>query len=377
MSGRVKGIVISLVVLLLGVLTIGCSQAPESTNKEVAMPRAEKSAKEITVDPGKYFSSEQAKPKEKRAELNLSASVENFTGAKDIKMWIPCPKTTEYQAVSDVKVDGNFAKQGFYKDKDGNKILYAEWRSPQDKPNLSLTFKVARKEINRKNFPSKEKTAIPADIKEKYLSAIGLVVTDGEPKKIAEEITKGKKPIFSKAEAIYDYIVENYKRDDMIKGCGRGDVCQLVVTKQGKCADISSVFVSFARSVGVPAREIFGIRTKSEPEGNITDAYHCRAEFYMPGYGWVPVDPSDVLKKMLKENLSLDNPKIKEARDYFFGAQNETYIDLSSGRDLMLNPPQKAGRLNYFMYPYCEINGRAMDYLSQKDFKYTVTYKKI
>lgn len=376
MSGRLKGIVV-LLVLLLGLMAVGCSQAPEGTTDKAATPKTEKPAEEIAVDTGKYFSPEPGELKEKKAEVSIEANIESFAGAKDVRVWIPYPRSEEYQTITDAKVDGNFVKQEIYEGEDGNKILYAEWQSPQDKPNLSFKFKVARKEINRKNFPSKEKTSIPSDIEEKYLSATGLVVTDGEPKEIAAKITEGKESIFSKAEAVYDHIVENYKRDNAIKGCGKGDVCQLITTKQGKCADIHSVFVSLARSAGVPARETFGIRTKAEKEGDITGAYHCIAEFYMPGYGWVPVDASDVLKKMLMDNLALDDPKIKEARNYFFGAQNETYISLSSGRDLTLNPPQKAGKLNYFMYPYCEVDGKALDHLSQEDFKYKVTYKEI
>lgn len=363
------------VVLITGLLVAGCNKAPESVANKETTQKTEDAVKTIAVDTAKYFSSDQEEPKEKRSEINITASVESFTGAKDVKVWVPYPKSYDFQAITDVRIDGNYTKQGVYEDEEGNKILYAEWQSPKAKPSLSFTFKIARKEIKRKNFPSEEALSIPADIKEKYLAPTGLVVTDGEPKEIALRITEGKHSVFSKAEAIYDYVVENYQRDDNVKGCGKGNVCELIATKQGKCADIHSVFVSLARSADVPAREVFGTRTKTEPEADITGAYHCHAEFYMPGYGWVPVDPSDVLKKILKENLTLDDPQIKEARNYFFGAQNETYVSLSSGREVTLNPSQNGGKLNYFMYPYCEVDGKALDYLAQEDFKYTVTYK--
>jgi transglutaminase-like putative cysteine protease len=375
MSGKVRVLGILLVVLIIGLLVAGCSKAPESTADNEATRKMGNTAKTVTVDTSKYFSSSQEALKEKKSEINITASVESFTDAKNVRVWVPYPKSYDFQAITDVRVDGNYTKQDIYKDEEGNKILYAEWQSPKAKPSLSFTFKIARKEIKRKDFPSEEAVSIPADIKEKYLAPTGLVVTDGEPRKLALQITEGKTSVFSKAEAIYDYVVENYQRDDNVKGCGKGDVCELLATKQGKCADIHSVFVSLARSAGVPAREVFGTRTKTEPEADITGAYHCHAEFYMPGYGWIPVDPSDVLKKTLKENLSLDDPKIKEARNYFFGAQNETYVSLSSGREVTLNPAQNAGKLNYFMYPYCEVDGKALDYLAQEDFKYTVTYK--
>ena len=115
--------------------------------------------------------------------------------------------------------------------------------------------------------------------------------------------------------------------------------------------------------------------TRIAKDGDITGAYHCRAEFYLPGYGWVPVDPSDVAKLMLKEDLEIEDPKVVEARDYYFGAQTETYIDLSTGRDIILNPEQGAGPLNYFMYPYAEVDGEPLDFISQEYLKYIVTFK--
>jgi hypothetical protein len=81
---------------------------------------------------------------------------------------------------------------------------------------------------------------------------------------------------------------------------------------------------------------------------------------------------------MLKENLDIDDPKVEEARDYFFGAQTETYIDLSTGRDIILNPEQEeVGSLNYLMYPYAEINGEALDFINQEYLRYTVIFEEV
>jgi len=78
---------------------------------------------------------------------------------------------------------------------------------------------------------------------------------------------------------------------------------------------------------------------------------------------------------LTKEELAIDDPKVVEAQDYFFGAQTETYIDLSTGRDIVLNPEQSAGPLNYFMYPYAEVNDEPLDFISQEYLKYTVTFE--
>jgi hypothetical protein len=47
------------------------------------------------------------------------------------------------------------------------------------------------------------------------------------------------------------------------------------------------LFVALCRSIGIPARPVVGRWATSE-----ADDWHCWAEFYLPGYGWVPVDPT-------------------------------------------------------------------------------------
>ena len=83
------------------------------------------------------------------------------------------------------------------------------------------------------------------------------------------------------------------------------------------------------RSVGVPARDIYGVRVIESAEykslgrgGDISKGQHCRAEFYSTAYGWVPVDPADVRKLVLEENggTPLNDPKIQKARARLFGA---------------------------------------------------------
>lgn len=300
---------------------------------------------------------------------------------KDFHLWLPYLTSNDYQNVTDVKVEGNFDYQGVYREAaNGNIILYADWNSGQDTANLIYSVKISRQEILMKDFPKSE-APIPADIMAKYLLPTSLGPITGDVKQTALQITAGKTTVLDKAMAIYDYIVENGQRDPNVQGCGIGDVESLLKNLKGKCTDLSSVFVALSRSVGVPAREILG--TRISKDGDITGAYHCRAEFYEPGYGWVPVDPSDVLKYKLTANTTLSDPKTAAIRQYLFGAQSESYIDFYTGRDLVLNPPQGGGTLTYLMYPYGELDGQPLPFVDpdqpvyQEGLKYTVTFKQI
>jgi transglutaminase-like putative cysteine protease len=318
----------------------------------------------------KYASLEKAVPKVQSGEISFDVSITPDAG-KDIKLWLPYPTSNDYQAIQDVNISGNYDSAGVYREPEsGTVMLYAEWTKPEEQAVLHYSFEISRTEMLRKDFKD-FMGEIPVETR-KYLEATSLGPTIGDVKETAQRITKGKTTILEKATAIYDWIIENFERDPNIVGCGIGDVESLLKTQAGKCTDISSVFVALSRSVGVPAREIFGIRMPVE--GDITSAYHCRAEFYLPGYGWVPVDPSDVRKYILNNGCNIDSPNAEEVRDYYFGNQTDTYIDFYSGRDLTLSPAQSSGPLNYLMYPYAESGGKVLDWFAQDQLKYTVSY---
>src|SRR6202008_274316 len=92
----------------------------------------------------------------------------------------------------------------------------------------------------------------------------------------------------------------------------------------GKCADLNALYVGLVRAAGLPARDVYGIRVAKSGLGykslgaaseNISKAQHCRAEVYLNEYGWVPVDPADVLKVMLEEppgNRPADDEMVKK-----------------------------------------------------------------
>lgn len=349
-----KLLTISIVVIIMFLLMVGCIEDQQKTSIV------------------KYKSTEQPTLKEKQGIMAFNITIRTNETAKNVRLWNPYPVSNDNQMITNVKINGNYNYSGIYREpENGNMIIYAEWTNPQEFPTLNFSFNISRKEIFLKNFPEEE-GAIPVDMN-KFLLPTSLGPVDGIVKKISNEITEGKNTILSKATAIYDYLIEHGERDPDLNFCGEGDVCKLLQNMRGKCVDFSSVFTALSRSAGIPAREILG--TRISKDGDITGAYHCRAEFYLPNYGWVPVDPSDVAKLMLNENLKINDTKVVEARDYFFGAQTETYVDLSTGRDVILNPEQKAGPINYFMYPYAEVNGEPLDFISQEYLKYTVTFQ--
>ncbi len=69
---------------------------------------------------------------------------------------------------------------------------------------------------------------------------------------------------------------------------GRGllTINELIKAKEGDCGNYCSVFISLLRAKGIPARHIVMILPQEESDN------HVCAEFYIPTYGWIPVDPT-------------------------------------------------------------------------------------
>jgi len=64
----------------------------------------------------------------------------------------------------------------------------------------------------------------------------------------------------------------------------------VLLNKQGVCDEITSLFISLCRSVGIPARFVTGLSYSNINLQNDGWGPHGWAEVYFPGQGWVPFD---------------------------------------------------------------------------------------
>ncbi len=219
-----------------------------------------------------------------------------------------------------------------------------------------------------------------------FLRATKLMPTDGIVRATATEITKDSNTDVEKARAIYDWIVENTSRNPKTRGCGLGDIRFMLETKDlgGKCADLNALYVGLARAAGLPARDVYGIRIAKSEMGYkslgssseiVTKAQHCRAEVYLSGYGWVPVDPADVRKVVLEEppgNRPLDDEMVKKARARLFGSWEMNWMAYNFAHDVAL-PGSGGASLGFLMYPQAETADGRLDCLDPASFKYEIT----
>jgi transglutaminase-like putative cysteine protease len=221
---------------------------------------------------------------------------------------------------------------------------------------------------------------------EHFLRPTKLLPTGGVVKDTAIDITRGAKTDVEKARAIYEWIIDNTFRDPKARGCGVGDIRTMLESRNlgGKCADLNALYVGLARSIGLPARDVYGIRVARSELGykslgaaseTITKSQHCRAEVYLSGHGWVPVDPADIRKVVLEEppgNRPLDDAMVKAARARLFGSWEMNWIAYNFAHDVSL-PGSMGAPVGFLMYPQAETADGRLDSLEPDTFKYEIT----
>jgi hypothetical protein len=299
------------------------------------------------------------------------------------RVWLPLPHDTVWQRLESVTWSGNAPVLGIFKDTVSDvRAFHAAWSEGGDARTVTLTTRIST--LNRRIDPGASAAgAIPEDVA-KFLKPNAMITTDGIVKETADKIAGGKRNPLDKAQAIYDWIVENTFRDPKVKGCGIGDIRAMLVSGNlgGKCADLNALFVGLCRAVGLPARDLYGIRLGESREfrslgrtgGDMTTAQHCRAEVYIDGVGWMPADPADVRKVMLEEQPGSPETSAhaRRARDLLFGLWEMNWIAFNDAHDVEL-PGSSRKRLPFLMYPQAEVDGTRRDSLDPARFQYQIT----
>jgi transglutaminase-like putative cysteine protease len=144
------------------------------------------------------------------------------------------------------------------------------------------------------------------------------------------------------ARALYDYVIENMRYAKWEK-YGTGDAVYACDALTGNCTEFHSLFISLARSAGIPSRFAVGASIPSQRNEGGIDGYHCWAEFYAEGKWW-PIDISEA-------------NKYTALATYYFGRHPANRIEFTRGRDLVLDPGPQTGPINFMAYPVMEVAG--------------------
>jgi len=261
---------------------------------------------------------------------------------------------------------------------------------PNTRPKLTLTSRVSLRNYSVDLSSRQIRRRASAAEQNYFLQPSRYVPTDGIVKDTALKAIAGATTDTEKARAIYEWVVKNTFRDPKIRGCGRGDIRFMLESGDmgGKCADLNALYVGLARSAGLPARHVYGLRIAKSDLGykslgmatdKATKGQHCRVEVYLCEHGWVPVDPADVRKVVLEEppgNRPLSDELVSRAHERLFGSWEMNWMAYNYAHDVAL--PGSANKpLVYFMYPQAETAEGRVDPFDPDNFAYEIMVKKI
>jgi hypothetical protein len=296
-------------------------------------------------------------------------TVKNIPAGEKVKIWFPQAHSDEFQEIKVISAAGDLPLKKTRESKYGNDIYFAEVsKAKQAELHFEVVYDVVRHERLTLGLysPHLENASLSEKEQKEYLAADALVPITGLPAELAVKVTEGKTAQLDKARAIYDYVFTTMRYDKTGTGWGHGDVLWACDSKRGNCTDFHSLFIAMARSQGIPARFEIGFPLPPDKHTLEIPGYHCWAEFFDPQHGWIPIDISEAWKH-------------QEKKDYFFGAHDDNRVQFTLGRDLELNPKQDGKPLNYFIYPYIEVNGQeypnVSDAFSFADVEGTVARK--
>jgi transglutaminase-like putative cysteine protease len=320
--------------------------------------------------------------------FEVMTHVEVLKPSGTTRIWVPAALVSEtpYQKT----LANNFAAAGgkarlVERAADSLGIIAAEFRAGA-KPSVTVTSRIATRnyavDLSGLRTGRSDRRATLAH----FLRPTKLLPTGGIVKTTADEITHGATIDVDKARAIYEWIVDKTFRNPKTRGCGLGDIRFMLETGDlgGKCADLNALYVGLARAAGLPARDVYGLRVAKSQLGyqslgasseKVTTSQHCRAEVYLEGYGWVPVDPADVRKVVLEEppgNRPLDDGLVQQARARLFGSWEMNWMAYNFGHDVAL-PGSKREPVPFLMYPQAETADGSVDSLDPDNFKYEIT----
>lgn len=287
------------------------------------------------------------RPASRTFELRYEATISEVPqGAASAYVWIPYPPPTEDQAIRDVRIDTRLDYEVVTEPRHGNRALRFAIRPGTASEKITLTMVVRRLERVRRASPGRG-TLVPGAAVEEvraWLEPDRLIPLDDRIRLWAEQTVAGQTTPLGKARAIYDYTVTNLKYEKTGTGWGRGDIYWACDAKRGNCTDFHAVVIGYSRAVGIPARFEMGFPLPPDRGGGEIGGYHCWVNLYLDGLGWLPLDASEAYKD-------------PDRREYYFGAHDENRVLFTVGRDLTF-PGMRAEPLNYFIYPYAEVDGR-------------------
>lgn len=230
--------------------------------------------------------------------------------------WISLPNTTKRQQVKDLQPIG---KDFRIREEDGQKYAVFEFKGLEFGERQIFGWKailqVSGIKYNLTPTDVDERLNLPDEIRDRYLEDDGdLAMHKSIVKKAAREATQGATNILDRVLKIRNYVYEQLTYS--MKG-GIDPPDEVLERGNGSCGEYLGVLMALMRLNGIACRKAGRYKVpyyKTNPETrNVPiepDFNHVWLEFYVPGWGWIPMESS-----------ADENEADRWTRRYFMGLQ--------------------------------------------------------
>jgi transglutaminase-like putative cysteine protease len=179
------------------------------------------------------------------------------------------------------------------RDRWGQEVAVFEFKdvAPGKETRAEYRTEIEIGELNFLIFPDKAGTLdeIPSEIREKYTA-------DGSRYRIkdpiiadtAREIVGKERNAYRVGRKIFQWVIEKLEYE-MVGGWDAPEV--LIKRGTGSCSEYAFLYIALCHAAGLPARYEGSVAQRGD-NASIDDVFHRWCEIYLPGYGWIPVDPS-------------------------------------------------------------------------------------
>jgi transglutaminase-like putative cysteine protease len=284
-------------------------------------------------------------PRVRTFRLDYHVTIRGPGPLAKVRVWLPEPPTTDAQSVAIISREFPGSVSVHTEPTYGNRMLYFEADMPASGVlTCGSSYRVQRREVlGLPGEQPRNETPLSAEERRLHLAPNRRIPLDGKSQRLLDNIPLPAEQL-ALARLLYDRVDGWVRYDKSQPGYGFGDSEWVCDSRYGNCTDFHSLFIAWARARQLPARFEIGFPLPNERGQGVVAGYHCWAFFHVDGHGWVPVDISEADK----------NPGMK---DYYFGHLTENRITFTQGRDIQLVPAQAGPPLNFFIFPYVEVNG--------------------
>lgn len=298
-------------------------------------------------------------------EVDFRAVVTPPHHTEVLRVWLPIPPSDGTQAVAEssfetwpMDVEPRIESEPVF----GNRFAYFEFDHPKGAQMIRHSFRITTHELRWDLDPARVQnvTDWPASFQPYLRGEEQAVVLSAAVVEKAREIVPAPGNAAADLSSVIDWIEGNLTYDHSNASL-RASSEWALERQAGHCSDYHGLCAALGRALGYPTRVTYGINAfpKDSPS-------HCKAEVFLPPYGWVSFDLSETQKlvRSIEEDTSLAPERQAELVAAALarlrsGFRDNTWFVQTRGSDYELAPPASR-RVAVVRTIYAEADGEPL-----------------